>query len=191
MHSRSRRHTEKHRWTRKQEKREMTKRKNAGRSQPPTKTDHQTFLLAVMKKFQKKKEQPRGKEAQKEERTGKTFVQSQAKKGKTQKMQPSEHRPSLERRQGPLNAKVDLSSSDSSQGSKGAKAPPSPDHQARRPLSRLPRTKSPAIYGEVAKDKAFKNADPKHQDDQRSDQRGGGSHKEKDGHQRLKAQTKS
>ena len=56
----------------------------------------------------------------------------------------------------PIDSKVDLSTSDSSQGSTKREVPPPTGQQERRPLSRQPRPKCPAIYNEMEKNQLFK-----------------------------------
>ena len=78
----SRRLTEKPRWTRKQDRRVTTKRKNEEGSQPPTKTNHQKQLSAKKKRLQQEKEKKFGREAQKGQRTRKAFAQILARQRK-------------------------------------------------------------------------------------------------------------
>ena len=56
----------------------------------------------------------------------------------------------------PQSLKVDLSASDSSQGSTKNRGPLSKGPRKKRPTSRQPPTKSPAIYDEVHKEQVFK-----------------------------------
>ena len=97
------------------------------------------------------------------EKTGKPKEKQESQaKARTPKGSSRSISPSLDRRKGPPNSKVDLSSSDSSQGKKEGKEPPPTGHQARRPFSRQRRSKSPAIYEdmEMEKKQAFQKSRP-------------------------------
>ena len=72
----SRRLTEKPRWTRKQDRRVTTKRKNEEGSQPPTKTNHQKQDSAMKKKLQQEQEKKLEREAQKGQRTRQAYAHS-------------------------------------------------------------------------------------------------------------------
>ena len=84
-------------------------------------------------------------------------------KGSTRSMSPSPDR-NQDRKKVPPNSKVDLSDSGASQESQKSDAPPPTGHQERRPSSRQPRPKSPAIYVEMEKDELFKKTDPNQRD---------------------------
>jgi hypothetical protein len=79
-----------------------------------------------------------------------------------------------------MDSKVDLSTSDSSQGSKKSEVLPPTGQQERRPLSRQPRPKCPAIYDEMEKNQLFKKADPNQSDGEGASQRKGSRDKHKD-----------
>ena len=79
-----------------------------------------------------------------------------------------------------MDSKVDLSTSDSSQGSIKREVRPPTGQQERRPLSRQPRPKCPAIYDEMEKNQLFKKADPNQRDGEGASQRKGSNDKHKD-----------
>ena len=87
----------------------------------------------------------------------------------TKKEKSRSDSPSPDRKKGPLTSKVDLSSSDSSQENKEGKEPVPKEHQSRRPSSRPPRSKSPALYKEMEKDQLFRKAEPRYQEDKGHD----------------------
>ena len=78
-----------------------------------------------------------------------------------------------------MDSKVDLSTSDSSQGSTKREVPSPTGRQERRPLSRQPRPKCPAIYDEMEKNQLFKKADPNQRDGEGASQRKGSNDKHK------------
>ena len=80
--------------------------------------------------------------------------------------------------------KVDLSASDSSQGSTKKRRPTSKGLRKKRPTSRQPPTKSPAIYNEVQKDQVVKGRTSSQLDPYQSGGDGGSQHKlSRDKHQ--------
>ena len=100
-------------------------------------------------------------------------------KGSTRSADPSPNE-DQESKKEPTDSKVDLSSSDSSQGSKNNEVLPPTGQQERLPLSRQPRPKCPVIYDEMAKDELFKKADPNQSDGEGASQRKGSRDKHKD-----------
>ena len=77
----------------------------------------------------------------------------------------------------PKSLKVDLSASDSSQGSTKNRGPLNKGPRKRRPMSRQPPPKSPAIYDEVAKEQVFKRRTNSKTDPNQSGGEGGSQRK--------------
>ena len=88
--------------------------------------------------------QPLGQKDTKEAQEGQTHPPTKTKKGKNGKM----------------TSKVDLGTSDSSQDHTKKEVLPPTEQQEKRPSSRQPKPKCPAIYNEMEKDQLFKKVDP-------------------------------
>ena len=79
-----------------------------------------------------------------------------------------------------MTSKVDLDTSDSSQDHTRKEVPSPTGQQEKRPSSKQPKPKCPAIYNEMEKDQLFKKADPNQREGEGASQRKSSHDKHKD-----------